>query len=102
MSLEVFYSYAHQDEELRNELEKSLSLLRRGGLIVGWHDRRIGAGDQWAKEIDAHVRSADIILLLISADFLASDYCWGVEMKLALERHARHEAIVIQIGRAHV
>jgi hypothetical protein len=97
MPLEVFYSYAHEDEELRNELDTSLALLRRRGLIVGWHDRRISAGGEWAAEIDTHVRSADIILLLISADFLASDYCWGVEMRVALERHANREAIVIPI-----
>jgi hypothetical protein len=97
MPLEVFYSYAHEDEKLRDEIEKGLSLLRRNGLIVDWHDRRVGAGGKWGDEIDAHVRSAHIILLLISADFLASDYCYGVEMKVALERHARHEAIVIPI-----
>jgi hypothetical protein len=97
VSLEVFYSYAHQDEELRNELDKSLSVLRRRGLIVGWHDRRISAGAEWATEINTHVRSAHIILLLISADFIASDYCWGVEMQVALERHKEHEAIVIPI-----
>jgi hypothetical protein len=97
MPLEVFYSYAHQDEKLRDEIEKNLALLQRTGLIVGWHDRRIGAGGSWKEEIDAHVHSAQIILLLISSDFLASDYCYGVEMRVALERHARHEAIVIPI-----
>jgi hypothetical protein len=99
MALEIFYSYAHvdADEVLRNELEKHLSLLRRSGYIVSWHDRRIGAGDEWRAQIDAHARSAHIILLLISSDFVASDYCYDVEMALALERHARHEAIVIPI-----
>ena len=97
MPLEVFYSYAHEDEASRDELEKHLSLLKRSGLIVGWHDRRISAGDEWRDQIDAHARSAQIILLLISPDFLASDYCYDVEMKLALERHARHEARVIPI-----
>jgi hypothetical protein len=66
-------------------------------LIVEWHDRRIGAGDFWSKEIDAHVRTARIILLLISSDFLASDYCYGIEMKIALERHSRNDAVVIPI-----
>jgi hypothetical protein len=99
MPLEIFYSYAHvgADEELRNELEKHLSLLKRNGYIKSWHDRRIGAGDEWRSQIDAHARSAHIILLLISSDFVASDYCYDVEMALALERHARHEAIVIPI-----
>jgi hypothetical protein len=97
MPLEVFYSYSHRDEKLRLELEKHLALLKRSNLIVGWHDRRIEAGDDWREQIDEHLRSAHIILLLISADFLASDYCHDVEMKLALDRHARHEAIVIPI-----
>jgi len=97
MPLEVFYSYAHEDEALRDEVEKHLSLLKRNGLIVGWHDRGIGAGDEWRDQIDAHARSAHIILLLISPDFLASDYCYDVEMKLALERHARREARVVPI-----
>jgi TIR domain-containing protein len=97
MPLEVFYSYSHKDEDLRNELETHLSLLERSGLIVAWHDRRIGAGEEWSKEIDAHIQSAQVILLLISPDFLASEYCYGIEMKTALERHAREHAIVIPI-----
>ena len=93
----LFYSYAHEDEELRNELNKHLHLLERQGLITSWYDREIRAGDDWANEIDAHLESAQIILLLISADFLASDYCYGVEMKRALERHFTGEARVIPI-----
>jgi len=97
MPLEVFYSYSHKDEDLRKELETHLSLLARSGLIVAWHDRKIGAGEEWRNEIDAHIQSAHIILLLISPDFLASEYCYGIEMKTALERHAREHAIVIPI-----
>jgi hypothetical protein len=97
MPLEVFYSYSHEDEKLRDKLEKQLSLLQRRGLIVSWHDRRIGAGQEWREQIDAHVRSAHIILLLVSADFIASDYCYGVEMQIALERQGKHEAVVIPV-----
>lgn len=86
MPLEVFYSYSHEDEKLRDKLEKQLSLLHRNGLIVSWHDCRIGAGQEWREQIDAHERSAHIILLFISSDFIASDYCYGVEMQIALER----------------
>lgn len=96
-SVTLFYSYAHEDEELRNQLGKHLHLLKRQGLITSWHDREIRAGDDWAIEIDTHLESAQIILLLISADFLASDYCYGVEMKRALERHFAGEARVIPI-----
>jgi hypothetical protein len=97
MSVELFYSYAHEDESFREEIEKHLSILKRNGLIVAWHDRRIGAGDEWRDQIDAHARSADIILLLISPDFLASDYCYNIEMKLALERHSTGAAVVVPI-----
>src|SRR6266571_2896146 len=95
--VEVFYSYAHKDEPFRAELENHLSLLRRQGLITVWHDRHILPGTHWAQAIDEHLERASIILLLISADFLASDYCYGVEMKRVLERHQANEARVIPI-----
>jgi hypothetical protein len=97
MPLEVFYSYSHKDEELRRQLETHLALLQRNGLILPWHDRCIGAGDEWANQIDEHLHTAQIILLLISPDFLASNYCFDIEMKAALERHAQQQAIVIPI-----
>ena len=62
-----------------------------------WHDRQIGAGDLWKQAIDRNLQEADIILLLISADFLASDYCFDIEMKSALERHATGKAVVIPV-----
>src|SRR5438034_6829052 len=95
--LEVFISYAHADEALRKELEKHLSLLQQRGLIASWHDRLIPAGAEWSDEIDAHLNSAQMILLLISADFLASRYCYSIEMKRALERSQAGEARVIPI-----
>ena len=93
----LFYSYAHEDELLRNELEKHLSLLQRQGLISEWHDRQILPGDEWAHDIDTHLETASIILLLISPGFLASDYCYDIEMQGALERHKRRQARVIPI-----
>ena len=95
--VELFYSYSHKDEELRDELERHLSILKRQGVIAGWHDRRIGAGKEWKGQIDAHLNSAAVILLLVSSDFLASDYCYDVEMKRALERHDAGEARVIPV-----
>ena len=94
---EVFFSYAHEDEGLRDELAKHLKLLERQGVISAWHDREIGAGDEWRQEIEQRLKAADIILLLISADFLASDFCWGVELKQAMQRHEAGEARVIPI-----
>jgi hypothetical protein len=81
--IEIFISYSHKDEALREQLGTHLSLLRREGVIDEWHDRRIDAGQEWAGEIDAHLNSAAVILLLVSADFLASDYCYNLEMKRA-------------------
>lgn len=95
--VELFYSYSHNDERLRNRLEKHLSILKRQGVISNWHDRRITAGSEWKGEIDDHLNSAGIILLLVSADFLASDYCYDVEMSRALERHKSGETRVIPV-----
>lgn len=95
--IEVFYSYSHKDEELRERLETHLALLKRQGVIDDWHDRRIGAGTEWAGQIDRYLKSSQIILLLISADFLASNYCWDIEMTQALERHEKGDARVIPI-----
>jgi predicted helicase len=96
-AIELFYSYAHEDEALRDQLNTHLALLQQQGLIRPWHDREIVAGTLWGKEIDAHLQSARIILLLISPDFIASDYCYGVEMQEALKRHIAGEARVIPI-----
>ncbi len=95
--LEIFISYAHADEALRKELGKHLSLLQQHGLIASWYDRLIPTGVEWSDEIDAHLNSAQIILLLISADFLASRYCYSREMKRALERQKAGEARVIPV-----
>jgi len=94
---ELFYSYAHEDEKLRVELEKHLSLLERQGLLRGWHDRKIEPGSNWDEEIDDRLRRADVILLLVSADFMASDYIWGKELEVAMERHDAGDARVIPV-----
>ena len=95
--LRLFYSYSHRDEAMREGLEPHLTLLRREGVIAVWHDRRIIAGQEWKGQIDRHLDEADIILLLISADFLASDYCYETEMKRALSRHGAGDACVIPV-----
>jgi hypothetical protein len=95
--VELFYSYAHEDEALREELEKHLKILQRAGLIQTWHDRGILPGANWEKEIDSHLNSAQVILLLISADFMNSDYCFGIEMARALERQQAGQAVVIPV-----
>jgi hypothetical protein len=100
-AVEVFYSYSHKDSRYRDLLETHLKLLWREGLISEWSDRRIGAGQEWAGEIDEHLNTARIILLLVSPHFIASDYAYDIEMKQAMERHAAGEARVIPIILRH-
>lgn len=95
--VEVFCSYSHKDEEFREKLITHLSLLKRNNVITDWHDRQITAGAEWKNQIDEHLESASVILLLVSSDFLASDYCIDIEMKRAMERHAEGTACVIPI-----
>jgi hypothetical protein len=95
--LRLFYSYSHKDEAMRDALAPNLALLKRQGFIASWHDRRINTGQEWKGQIDRHLDEADIILLLVSADFLASDYCYEVEMDRALKRHQSGQACVIPI-----
>ena len=102
MSIKVFYCYAHEDKAHRETLEKHLGNLKRQELITGWSDRDIDAGKEWAKEIDSNLNTANIILLLISPDFMHSEYCYSHEMKHALKRHENGTARVIPIILRHV
>ena len=95
--LSLFYSYSHRDEAFRCELGSHLSFLRRMNLTAEWYDRMIGAGDDWKRQIDRNLAAADIVLLLVSADFIDSDYCWGDEMTKALARHDCGEARVVPV-----
>jgi hypothetical protein len=95
--VEVFFSYSHKDEPFREQLETHLSMLKRQGLIKPWHDRMITAGDEWKGQIDDNLNAADIVLLLVTANFLASDYCYDIEMTRAIERHEIGEAHVVPI-----
>jgi tetratricopeptide (TPR) repeat protein len=96
-TVKLFFCYAREDKALRDELEQHLSLLKRQKHITTWYDREITPGSAWEKEIDTHLNSAHIILLLVSPDFLASDYSYGIEMKRAMERHEAGTARVIPI-----
>ena len=95
--LKVFLSYSHRDEGLCERFLVHLSQLKRDGLIEPWNDRRITAGSEWAGVIDEHLNSAHVIILLVSADFLASDYCNDIEMTRALERSQKGEARVVSV-----
>lgn len=93
----LFFSYSHRDELVRDELETHLVMLKRQGVIETWHDRRIVAGDEFGGQISEHLESADIILLLVSPYFLASSYCYDVEMARAMERNEAGSARVIPV-----
>lgn len=97
-TIKLFYSYSHKDEALRDELEVHLKSLQRQKIIDMWHDRKIPTGTEWEKSIDENLEAAHIILLLVSPDFLASDYCYDIEIQHAMKKHQEGSAIVIPIS----
>ena len=96
-TVKLFYSYSHKDERYRERLETHLSLLKREGLLEEWHDRKIIPGQNWKEVLDENLETSDVVVLLVSPDFLASDYCYEREMKRALERHDKGESKVIPV-----
>ncbi len=96
-ALDLFISYSHADEELKNKLVKHLEPLKRLNLIADWHDRQIKAGEDWGKTISDKLDGAKIILLLVSIDFISSKYCYDVELEKALDLHGQNKAVVIPI-----
>jgi Flp pilus assembly protein TadD len=95
--IKLFYCYGRKDKNLRDELEKHLAGLKRRYHLTNWHDREILPGEEWEQAIDVHLNSAHLILLLISPDFMASDYCYSKEMHRALERHREGTCRVVPI-----
>lgn len=97
--VEIFLSYSHEDEKLKQDLLKHMAILGQGrtGRVIVWHDRDIKAADNWKQQIDTHLASAKIIILLISSDFIASDYCYSIEMEAAMERYEKGEARIVPI-----
>ncbi|MZR14333.1 TIR domain-containing protein [Maritimibacter sp. DP07] len=97
MGAHVFISYSHADEGLRDELEVHLAMLKRQGMVDVWHDRRLVVGDRLDWTISEKLDQADIILLLVSPDFIASDYCYQIEKSRAIERHREGSARLISV-----
>ena len=95
--VDLFYSYAHEDRPLRDELAGHLKMMERRGVIRPWHDAYIVPGQEWNKEIIDHLESADLVLLLISLDFMDSDFIWSHELESAMKRHERGEASVVPV-----
>lgn len=95
--IKIFCCYARKDRGLQDQLVKHLEPLRRAGQVTTWYDRELLPGMEWKQEIDKHLNTSDIVLLLISPNFMSSDYCYSIEMQKALERHERGEARVIPV-----
>jgi TIR domain len=95
--LVVFYAYSRDDEPHLTQLRRHVSLLRRQKKIDDWHDREILPGGEWEPRLDEQFEKADIVILLVSPSFIASDYCWGVEMKRALKRQRNGQVVVIPV-----
>ena len=93
----VFCSYAHEDSSERAQLAKHLAMLERNGLMEPWSDQYVLAGADWRAEIESHLATADLVLFLVSPDFLASSFCWDVEVPNALARHRRGDARVVPV-----
>ena len=95
--VDIFFCYARKDKKFLEEIKTHLMPLQRLELAKVWHDADISPGSEWEEEISKHLNTADIILLLISPDFMASEYCYSKEMVQAMERHERGEARVIPV-----
>ncbi len=93
----LFISYSHRDESHLEALKVHLAGLRRQGLIADWHDRMITPGEEWRQAIDDNLESADCVLLMVTPDFIASDFCYSVEMGRALQKHREHRILVLPV-----
>lgn len=97
IKVKVFLSYSHEDESMKEELDKHLIMLKRNNKIESWNDRCIMAGQKLDSEIQQNLENSDVIVLLLSPDFLASNYCYEKEMKKALEKYDKGEILVIPV-----
>ncbi|BBE49860.1 hypothetical protein OYT1_ch0287 [Ferriphaselus amnicola] len=97
MSIKVFISYSHKDEQHKDSLDEHLAMLKRNCIIDAWHDRKIVASEKWAEEVSENLEQSELILFLISSSFLASDYCFSNEMKRAISMHEEGRAKLIPI-----
>ena len=95
--VEIFFSYAREDEHIMNDVRRQFVIYERKGWIIKWYDRQIFPGQNWNNQIDEHLHKAQIILLFISPYFIESDYCYNLEMVTALDRHSTGKAVTIPI-----
>ena len=95
--VKLFISYSHRDERYLKGLETHLASLRRQGVVADWHDRMISPGEKWRQKINDNLDLADCVLLLVTPDFIASDYCYSVEMEQALDKHREGRILILPI-----
>jgi hypothetical protein len=95
--IEVFFSYAREDEALMDDVRRQLIVHERNGRLIKWHDRSVPPGTEWGPAIDSRLRVAKIILLFMSPHFIESRYCYEIEGKVALERHRAGDAVVVPV-----
>ena len=95
--VKIFTSYAHEDEDMKDQLDKYLKVLKRSGKIETWNDRELIPGQEWNENIMNELREANVILLLVSVDFIASDFIWDKELTEAMKRHEAGTAHVVPI-----
>ena len=92
----LFYAYSHKDTKLCSRLEDTLAILERDGVIKQWHDTATIPGDVWSKEIEAKLQSAELVLLILSIGFLASEFC-AREAAVAMQRYDAGGNVVVPI-----
>ena len=95
--LKIFVSYSHQDDKYCSQLLEHLCIFERSGQAKIWHDGKISAGSDWNQDISARLTDSDIVLLLLSSSFIASDFCYEKELRAALSKHRARQSVVIPI-----
>ncbi|WP_269715500.1 toll/interleukin-1 receptor domain-containing protein [Caulobacter sp. NIBR2454] len=97
MTASIFISYSHADERVLDRLHKHLAMLQRDGLVSAWHDRAILPGDQLDEGIANQLDTSDVFVALVSADYLASNYCYETEFERALLRSERGDLRIVPV-----
>lgn len=97
MGHKLFISYSHVDKNDREQFQKYLAMLHRQEIVESWTDQEIVVGDEWEKELLQNLRDSDVIVFLVSQDFLSSSYCYEIEMQIAFEMHDAGKAAVVPI-----
>jgi hypothetical protein len=95
--LKAFISYSHADEKHKNDLAKFLVMLKRNGVLESWDDRQLLAGDKLDVEIERKLLEADLIILLVSQDFISSYYCYEIELQKAFEKANNDSGRIVAI-----